>query len=103
EDGIRDRNVPGVQTCALPISCFHDAEIRSLTPASDPAATWLRAARTRRTRTRKLYSLLALQFSPATLLTSGPTVRVVSDLRLARSEERRVGKELRSRWWTWQE
>src|SRR5699024_11274779 len=23
EDGIRDRNVTGVQTCALPISCIH--------------------------------------------------------------------------------
>src|SRR5699024_11568428 len=25
EDGIRDRNVTGVQTCALPISCAHRA------------------------------------------------------------------------------
>src|SRR5207249_8410732 len=26
EDGIRDRNVTGVQTCALPISCLLDAD-----------------------------------------------------------------------------
>src|SRR5579885_3771429 len=61
EDGIRDRNVTGVQTCALPIC---------------PAA---------RAGTR-----------------AGPGARRARDRRRARSptgsEERRVGKECRSRW-----
>src|SRR5207249_7658018 len=64
EDGIRDRNVTGVQTCALPIS---------------------RRARQRgRERRRERH---ALPVEP------GP-VRSRED----RSEERRVGKECRSRW-----
>src|SRR5699024_11680256 len=40
EDGIRDRNVTGVQTCALPISPFseHGASCGALTvPLSPPA------------------------------------------------------------------
>src|SRR5437763_14448388 len=68
EDGIRDTSVTGVQTCALPISSF------SQTPAAGRRAT-------RR-------------------LTKGSTRASAShgfhfDLR---SEERRVGKECRSRW-----
>src|SRR5699024_11941747 len=36
EDGIRDRNVTGVQTCALPISY---GSVRSVSPKSAPSAT----------------------------------------------------------------
>src|SRR5699024_11331560 len=37
EDGIRDRNVTGVQTCALPI-CLHEvADPAGLPAAADPA------------------------------------------------------------------
>src|SRR5436305_10877259 len=74
EDGIRDADVTGVQTCALPIC--------------------KRPARGRPTQ----------QFAGAT----GNSRRAGSDLRgsslrrgsdnPARSEERRVGKECRSRW-----
>src|SRR5437867_10761215 len=32
EDGIRDRTVTGVQTCALPISLAHGAPLRLLAP-----------------------------------------------------------------------
>src|SRR5438067_9461683 len=70
EDGIRDRNVTGVQTCALPICCLFSASERR---------KWATAA--------------------------GASVRRISDAdggvvddRGARSEERRVGKECRSRW-----
>src|SRR6266704_2704754 len=65
EDGIRDRNVTGVQTCALPIS------------------------------------------TPSFILTAGSCESVQAMVRAAggvttggrmRSEERRVGKECRSRW-----
>src|SRR6266704_6481167 len=60
EDGIRVRNVTGVQTCALPI--------------------WFR------------------EFLLCTALPSIVTVEIAHRLGWARSEERRVGKECRSRW-----
>src|SRR5437868_13393411 len=63
EDGIRDRNVTGVQTCALPI--------------------WL-------TRTPTMWSKYKLR--RASSMRTRPTSR------WHRSEERRVGKECRSRW-----
>src|SRR5207248_7705642 len=69
EDGIRDRTVTGVQTCALPIYLGR----------SDPLPTWSWPSQ----------GLLACCTShPA----SPPSGR-------ARSEERRVGKECRFRWW----
>src|SRR5437868_14988168 len=60
EDGIRDRNVTGVQTCALPILAHH-AQVH---------------ARFQRT---------------AGAFGGGQ--------QFCRSEERRVGKECRCRWW----
>src|SRR5699024_11965757 len=41
EDGIRDRNVTGVQTCALPICCRAGSEAHPLraSPATDPSPT----------------------------------------------------------------
>src|SRR5207249_6612741 len=62
EDGIRDRNVTGVQTCALPISAL----ARRSTPA--------------------LICALKRLFDSSSAF-------------VPRSEERRVGKECRSRWW----
>src|SRR5437868_15381394 len=63
EDGIRDRNVTGVQTCALPIWTFHMpisvSDLRCETSWTNSAAAAI----------------------------------------LVRSEERRVGKECRCRWW----
>src|SRR2546426_5641989 len=84
EDGIRDYKVTGVQTCALPIS----HRLRGLVglaqavrdthfPETDGA---LAAARRR------------LAFDEGLLLQLGLAI-----LR-SRSEERRVGKECRSRW-----
>src|SRR5438270_8275875 len=70
EDGIRDLTVTGVQTCALPISTF-------LVPC-DRARGML-----------SQYGAEALE--PACFLGDrSPSYR---------SEERRVGKECRSRWW----
>src|SRR5207249_7692364 len=72
EDGIRDRNVTGVQTCALPIytSSMCLTENR-----------WLVGARTR---TEEVFGTYSLASRLATYL--------------PRSEERRVGKECRTRW-----
>src|SRR3712207_7451482 len=74
EDGIRDIGVTGVQTCALPISRTGDDPDRD----GDAMGTTL----------------------PADAGVSGastpPPVRPT--IVVARSEERRVGKECRSRW-----
>src|SRR5258708_17995763 len=86
EDGIRDDLVTGVQTCALPIShrCRADSDPRGrvrsaapLNPYENQGANDLRPRTVPRTR--------ALEFG----------FWAVSQLR---SEERRVGKECRSRW-----
>src|SRR5205823_9109524 len=98
EDGIRDKLVTGVQTCALPIfSCVggsfirHDCEplILNYTPIGPVL--------------RPLYSESLLNIrrkSPAEilLLMRLPDERACRR-RGRRSEERRVGKECRSRGW----
>src|SRR5205085_8123611 len=68
EDGIRDLTVTGVQTCALPI---YSAALPRLKPAA-PEST----------------SPSSISNSPQSANTEPPY----------RSEERRVGKECRSRW-----
>src|SRR5436189_1779802 len=86
EDGIRDTSVTGVQTCALPIS-RRDADPR-------PCGRVLRGVldeHVERLRDRR------------TVDARGRDVRLDVDVdrvvtRDARSEERRVGKECRSRW-----
>src|SRR5439155_15239071 len=83
EDGIRDGHVTGVQTCALPISSVE----WPLAPATPPSPT---PAIPRR-------CCAAAASSPA----SAARVSTVSTFAGAsiRSEERRVGKELRYRRW----
>src|SRR5688572_32396222 len=72
EDGIRDLTVTGVQTCALPI--WDQAGFPHRRGSSD------RAAR--------------LRSFPG----SGGTTFIGRSANAPRSEERRVGKECRSRW-----
>src|SRR5206468_10157753 len=69
EDGIRDLIVTGVQTCALPIS----------SPMFPPAAMPIPPCRT---------AARSVAMSPNTFDVTATS----------RSEERRVGKECRSRW-----
>src|SRR5437773_11908224 len=71
EDGIRDRDVTGVQTCALPI-------FRTIT-------AW-RAGRNSAASSRSNFRAIA--YDAATSSSANP----------GRSEERRVGKECRTRW-----
>src|SRR5256885_85517 len=75
EDGIRDYKVTGVQTCALPISA-------APTPGrmTRAAEVIIRA------------SLVTCVRAPSR------SQAYCNEARLARSEERRVGKECRSRW-----
>src|SRR2546421_7444156 len=83
EDGIRDLIVTGVQTCALPI--LQEVEVyglRSLPEALDLI-----------NETREFRRAIV---SPMELLAKSGHYAV--DFRDVRSEERRVGKECRSRW-----
>src|SRR5204862_1713520 len=88
EDGIRDLYVTGVQTCALPISMM-----RSAASGVDLVVKAFLAARDR------LPDAALLIIGPAkhwqALLDANRSNGVI-----ARSEERRVGKECRFRWWT---
>src|SRR5437868_12351125 len=74
EDGIRDRNVTGVQTCALPI--FTRA-LKLQEKAGEVGFDW-NDARAVLAKIREEAEEIAAEI---------------------RSEERRVGKECRSRWW----
>src|SRR5256885_8348417 len=86
EDGIRDYKVTGVQTCALPIYCRDF--VRPL-------------GRVRRSPVSESSTPLAPASIPfynnARRIIEEHNQHVAEDLRL-RSEERRVGKECRSRW-----
>src|SRR2546430_6774118 len=85
EDGIRDLTVTGVQTCALPIFALSIEALAAPLDAYDEALDDLRGDEAERTVLHHLRGHLR------GAVTSG---------RLAhqRSEERRVGKECRSRW-----
>src|SRR5699024_11569848 len=88
EDGIRDRNVTGVQTCALPI--FVRTASVALIHGADAAAKEGNIAAVERTHLVALF-LQGIRIAiPAALLLAIPTSAVQSVLR---SEERRVGKE----------
>src|SRR5207244_9259663 len=96
EDGIRDDLVTGVQTCALPI-CARDEAARAF------AAVGLRDV----ARADLIIDaegrawLLEVNVSPGMTETSLlPMAARAAGLSLERSEERRVGKEGRSRWVT---
>src|SRR5258708_8281698 len=82
EDGIRDDLVTGVQTCALPIY--------DLVVGLADVGRFRHVATDRRD--------LALGVRLDLLLGRGERVRVAREDRDIRSEERRVGKECRSRW-----
>src|SRR5438034_11591417 len=83
EDGIRDHCVTGVQTCALPISAEKTSEIGGTQPGI-PAEHERKAQRRER--------------SCAGVVTGIPRDRDTWGPEGTRSEERRVGKECRSRW-----
>src|SRR2546430_7071436 len=85
EDGIRDLTVTGVQTCALPISTSAaiSANTRDRKFASD--------------RTRSAASVPLPPVRPSRTRAEAASAPLSRRLKL-RSEERRVGKECRSRW-----
>src|SRR5699024_11459731 len=81
EDGIRDRNVTGVQTCALPILiiCVPPGKVEDYAHAVGSVAKLAANA-----------GVARLIFSSATSIYGGVGNKT-------RSEERRVGKECRKR------
>src|SRR2546430_5315070 len=86
EDGIRDLTVTGVQTCALPI--YRKVACGLMVPTRE-RETLLQLCRMLRQREEHTLRHILGQ------------VRVTDDSqgrRVDRSEERRVGKECRSRW-----
>src|SRR5256886_3170869 len=85
EDGIRDLTVTGVQTCALPI--LSEDEERQYIRASIEA---VEKATGRRPVGWSGPDFQETQNTPNLLAADG--------IRYVRSEERRVGKECRSRW-----
>src|SRR5690606_40774495 len=93
EDGIRDFHVTGVQTCALPISHVFAAGL-----------CVLQALGVLRTDTEALADALdreAERAHPGHELLVNPAKSMamrMADRSVLRSEERRVGKEWRSRW-----
>src|SRR5256885_10080525 len=86
EDGIRDYKVTGVQTCALPIS-------RPTLVVLDEAHRMKKGWRGEWGRACLSLAYLAARRD---VLTGTPAPNSPRDLQ--RSEERRVGKECRSRW-----
>src|SRR3712207_7768697 len=84
EDGIRDIGVTGVQTCALPISKSATGPTRDHGRCHEAKIFLNRSSRVRSP------SLSGVSASRRLM-----TLSVVTP---SRSEERRVGKECRSRW-----
>src|SRR5207249_7651153 len=85
EDGIRDRNVTGVQTCALPIYSYIELATAS---AHLVNGVWADSN-----------DQIQITKTGAQATESQHKVAFLGNINSIRSEERRVGKECRSRWW----
>src|SRR5260221_7075578 len=85
EDGIRDHCVTGVQTCALPISTHDRTRLRKINGKTSNG--------------NGLNAKTTLLIIHTTRIEQKMIINVQLPPKLAiRSEERRVGKECRSRW-----
>src|SRR2546425_12689310 len=95
EDGIRDKLVTGVQTCALPISLPGNQHARAKAERAGRSIwLFLQDASDRELRMADLERVPDLQIEPDQQGLLGQRTGVGEQ----RSEERRVGKECRSRW-----
>src|SRR5690348_18106094 len=91
EDGIRDGRVTGVQTCALPILVHGHQRVSFHPRQGEPDAGLFRGHAER----AAAAGARQTGHSPQSSLCPAGDWRI-------RSEERRVGKECRSRWSTYQ-
>src|SRR5690606_39960073 len=85
EDGIRDFHVTGVQTCALPIFDVNSAAVNHYGYTRE-----------------EFLSMTVMDIRPLEEIPKLKAAVAQSRRRSKRSEERRVGKECRSRWWRYQ-
>src|SRR5207249_5691550 len=91
EDGIRARNVTGVQTCALPILDRTRISFRSGNRGAEKRfSVFVQLARRKKSRGHSSLSQQRFEIAPRFHRLVGEALR---------SEERRVGKEWRSRGW----
>src|SRR5438105_13574260 len=90
EDGIRDPLVTGVQTCALPISSIRSLAMDAASVANDLMEAFNNSD----------WERFTALCSPDIIYEEKGSNRTTKG---ARSEERRVGKECRSRWAAHQE
>src|SRR3989440_4366886 len=88
EDGIRDLIVTGVQTCALPISADNVAAVMNASRKNLIAGIILNFDDSERSHSQGILQAFRSKYPGMTFLILGTN----------RSEERRVGKECRSRW-----
>src|SRR5207248_8731033 len=91
EDGIRDRTVTGVQTCALPI---FKTEFRLIAATNVDLE---KAVKEGKFREDLFYRINVIPIKLPPLREQTENIPQLADFFL-RSEERRVGKECRSRW-----
>src|SRR5699024_11454700 len=98
EDGIRDRNVTGVQTCALPICGYSSLPKQAMIQAATPGLVQWAEPETK----GEAFIPLAASKRRRSLAIWEETGRHLGALprSFARSEERRVGKGSSYRWWT---
>src|SRR5206468_10126875 len=98
EDGIRDLIVTGVQTCALPILGFdnHDPMGPRETGAGAALPAWLAFMKAVTSRTPVSDFPIPPNVELARI--DAKTGLLARPDAVSRSEERRVGKECRSRW-----
>src|SRR5258708_26172214 len=86
EDGMRDDLVTGVQTCALPISSLRVLIIKLLKIVLTVIAVFV------------ALRIVGIDLTAFAVFTGAVGVGIGFGLQKIRSEERRVGKECRSRW-----
>src|SRR5206468_4846583 len=99
-DGIRDLIVTGVQTCALPISANDNSDFRVRIVAEfQSTATGAGVTNYVAANTGSTYGQAGTCWYDMVTFTGDAATNISSLSVLTRSEERRVGKECRARWW----
>src|SRR5205823_10876231 len=99
EDGIRDKLVTGVQTCALPICAVIDAQGgRTGALQGDLVEEHLLTSWGRRRSAKGRGRSIRIRDTGSARVGLGGIVQFAGK-GVARSEERRVGKESRWLWW----
>src|SRR5687767_13582088 len=99
EDGIRDKLVTGVQTCALPI--FRPDLLRTIREVHAGQHTLPAAPATRLAERMRRPELSQRELEVLRLIVKGLANKEIAAELLIRSEERRVGKEGRARRWVY--